>query len=280
MDFIGKICPYCATELQEGDDIVVCSVCEMPHHKECWIENKACTTFGCTGTMMGIDGVAVAQEDKICPKCGAASKAEKKFCGVCGTSLIEDSGHHYQVAGTPVPPAAQTYQPNAYTPQAGAAQPYQPGGYTYGQPAAPIYDNDMMMFLESEQQYYIAQFQKLQMSSTGAAWNWCSCLFGGCWFAYRKMYVAAGIHIGLSFLFSLMGTFGLLMMIALWVLSGVYGNYIYKDYVYKEVAKLKTMNEYVKGAYLAQKGGRNSNAAFAAMGILIFLLIVAAVVGG
>ena len=53
MDFIGKICPYCKTEFKEGDDVVVCSNCEMPHHKECWIENKACTTFGCTGTMSG-----------------------------------------------------------------------------------------------------------------------------------------------------------------------------------------------------------------------------------
>ena len=55
MDFIGKVCPYCKTEFKEGDDVVVCSVCEMPHHKECWIENKACTTFGCTGTIVGAE---------------------------------------------------------------------------------------------------------------------------------------------------------------------------------------------------------------------------------
>lgn len=55
MDFIGKICPYCKSEFKENEDIVICSICEMPHHKECWNENKACTTFGCTGTIMGTE---------------------------------------------------------------------------------------------------------------------------------------------------------------------------------------------------------------------------------
>ena len=50
-DLYGKICPYCKTRLQQGDDIIVCSECNMPHHKECWIENEGCTTFGCSGTI-------------------------------------------------------------------------------------------------------------------------------------------------------------------------------------------------------------------------------------
>ena len=69
MDFIGKICPYCKTEFKEGDDVVVCSICEMPHHKECWIENKACTTFGCTGTIVGAEQYAEAVDNKtFCSK--------------------------------------------------------------------------------------------------------------------------------------------------------------------------------------------------------------------
>ena len=51
MDYIGKICPYCRTAFANGDDVVICSECNMPHHKECWIENQACTTFGCRGTI-------------------------------------------------------------------------------------------------------------------------------------------------------------------------------------------------------------------------------------
>jgi len=50
-DYVGKVCPFCKTKFQLGDDIVVCSECDMPHHKECWVENQGCTTFGCLGTI-------------------------------------------------------------------------------------------------------------------------------------------------------------------------------------------------------------------------------------
>lgn len=45
----GKICPFCKTSFLEDDEVVVCDICEMPHHKDCWFENGQCTTFGCTG---------------------------------------------------------------------------------------------------------------------------------------------------------------------------------------------------------------------------------------
>ena len=49
--YVGKLCPFCKSAMQETEEIVVCSACEMPHHKECWIENQGCTTFGCLGTI-------------------------------------------------------------------------------------------------------------------------------------------------------------------------------------------------------------------------------------
>ncbi len=60
-DYIGKICPYCKTAFVMGDEVVVCSACEMPHHKDCWIENQGCTTFGCQGTIRGVDGQTYGQ---------------------------------------------------------------------------------------------------------------------------------------------------------------------------------------------------------------------------
>lgn len=62
-EYIGKICPYCKTAFVEGDEIVQCSACEMPHHKDCWIENQGCTTFGCQGTIRGLDGQAYSPDD-------------------------------------------------------------------------------------------------------------------------------------------------------------------------------------------------------------------------
>ncbi len=52
--YIGKTCPYCKTPFREGDSVVFCSICDMPHHLSCWTANEGCTTFGCTGSMSEI----------------------------------------------------------------------------------------------------------------------------------------------------------------------------------------------------------------------------------
>ncbi|MBE6621725.1 MAG: hypothetical protein E7630_02095 [Ruminococcaceae bacterium] len=62
-EHVGKTCPYCKTPLVEGDTVVFCSVCDMPHHLSCWQDNQGCTTFGCTGSIKEIienDSVAAA----------------------------------------------------------------------------------------------------------------------------------------------------------------------------------------------------------------------------
>lgn len=94
--YMGKVCPYCKTPFKEDDDIVICSACEMPHHKECWIENKGCTTFGCLGTIKAADAdpadgetVLLPTEEpsvnRFCPRCGAPIAAGNAFCGSCGS---------------------------------------------------------------------------------------------------------------------------------------------------------------------------------------------------
>ena len=48
---VGKTCPFCQSVIKPGAPIIVCPSCNIPHHKECWIENgNKCTTFGCKGT--------------------------------------------------------------------------------------------------------------------------------------------------------------------------------------------------------------------------------------
>ena len=154
MDFIGKICPYCKTEFKEGDDVVVCSICEMPHHKECWIENKACTTFGCTGTIVGAEQYAEAVDNKtFCSKCGAPLSEGQKFCASCGTPAGATGEPHFQVAGAYA--ANQSYQQNTYTapqpqytPQYSAPQ-YNAGYNPYGQQQQV--DQDLYTFIQSNQ---------------------------------------------------------------------------------------------------------------------------------
>jgi predicted amidophosphoribosyltransferase len=100
------ICPYCKTELTEADNPVYCSVCEMPHHRDCWAENGGCTTFGCTGTIRddaarndaGRDAQAIivsageqaspsGGDALFCTQCGNRQTMADNFCGRCGARL-------------------------------------------------------------------------------------------------------------------------------------------------------------------------------------------------
>lgn len=98
-NYIGKVCPFCKTEIKEGDNVKVCPACNIPHHEGCWEENKGCTTFGCSeqhyeaqGTnptaVCNNCGATLGDGQEFCPKCGTPKNAPKKnVCGKCGAEL-------------------------------------------------------------------------------------------------------------------------------------------------------------------------------------------------
>lgn len=100
-EYVGKICPYCKTEIKEGDEVKVCPECGIPHHAACWEENKGCTTFGCKEQhyeeqhtnptdVCSNCGAPLGDGQAFCPKCGTPKNAPKKnVCGKCGTELQE-----------------------------------------------------------------------------------------------------------------------------------------------------------------------------------------------
>ena len=156
-DYIGKVCPYCKTKFVPGDDIVVCSDCDMPHHKDCWIENQGCTTFGCLGTIktaenettsvtsshMNYDdsGAGAAGGIVFCSQCGTRNPAAASFCARCGSRLVKSQTAPQAPVNT-APHAEQPVQPQPqvyYQPQPSNQQPvYQQPAYqqpAYQQPA-------------------------------------------------------------------------------------------------------------------------------------------------
>lgn len=98
-DYIGKICPFCKTEIKEGDAVKVCPSCGIPHHEACWEENKGCTTFGCSEqhyeeqhtnpTDVCVNcGAPLGDGQEFCPKCGTPKGGKKKrVCAKCGAEL-------------------------------------------------------------------------------------------------------------------------------------------------------------------------------------------------
>ena len=100
-NYVGKICPFCKTEIKEGDAVKVCPACRIPHHQVCWEENKGCTTFGCSEQHYEAQetnptdvcptcGFSLSDDQIFCPKCGTPKGGVKKnICDKCGTELQE-----------------------------------------------------------------------------------------------------------------------------------------------------------------------------------------------
>src|SRR5574344_1446322 len=79
-NYIGKICPFCKTEIKEADTVKVCPACNIPHHESCWQENRGCTTFGCS------EQNSVSTQTQVkCTNCGADIGEGQAFCPTCGT---------------------------------------------------------------------------------------------------------------------------------------------------------------------------------------------------
>lgn len=99
-NYIGKICPFCKTEITETDTVKVCPACGIPHHEGCWEENHGCTTFGCSEQHYEAQhtnptdvcancGAPLGDGQAFCPKCGTpkAAAPQKNVCGKCGNEL-------------------------------------------------------------------------------------------------------------------------------------------------------------------------------------------------
>lgn len=132
--FVGKICPYCKTEIKEGEAVTVCPSCGIAHHEGCWNENRGCTTFGCEQQ----NSVQTTTVNTVCPNCGKEHVPGAEFCPYCGTSFSA-SAQAPQWNANPAQPGAYpagNMQPTFTPAQAQAPQfnanPAQPGAYPAG----------------------------------------------------------------------------------------------------------------------------------------------------
>ena len=78
---VSKVCPFCQTDIQEGEAIKECPSCGAVYHERCWEQHKGCATVGCPEHPDVIPDVPVAD---VCPNCGAALGDDQNFCTQCG----------------------------------------------------------------------------------------------------------------------------------------------------------------------------------------------------
>ena len=271
--YIGKVCPYCKSTFKEGDDIVVCSECEMPHHKDCWIDNKGCTTFGCQGTIQGIDfavDTTISSAPKydirgtidtphICKACGAELMPGNGFCGKCGTPV---SSLNSQISNDGIKQKGIELLNKAMS----------------NFKTETVLDDETGMYIGSKQEYYLARFVEMKNQKNYTSWNIFSCLLGPFWFLYRKIYVFGGALLALYVIAALIGgPLALILEIVFAVASGFLGNYFYMYDIEKRVKKGKEIQGYAKNQYVDQYGDVNATApsvAAVAYALLCVILMV------
>lgn len=267
--YIGKTCPYCRTELKADDEIVICSACEMPHHKECWIENQGCTTFGCLGTIQSIGSNSAPLPNPgmtYCTQCGQKNLRTAVFCRRCGRLL-----------GTSHQNVRQAMNETAFTPsqQPGVyAVPYQQASHPSAFQSEQEDDLTLQMLTGKNYYYYAPIFRSMKGQGRIASWNWAAFLATAAWFFYQKLYLAGGIIIAIYLICILCGLLGLFIVLSVMIFSGIMGNYLYFRRTERELYRVKWMPEREKSLYLGVNGLKNIHAAAGAgLGIGFCLLI-------
>ncbi len=274
-DYTGKICPFCKTEFKSNDAIVVCSECDMPHHKDCWVENQGCTTFGCLGTIKSADDTItsvttnhmnyddVRRNDTpssvvYCTKCGAQSNASSSFCSKCGNRLTTGfEQEHQAIAYTRVNPAST----NLYS-YVDSSNNYNSNGYnSYQSQQSTVIDYDVQQLIGIKAEYYIPKFRELKSNNKNTSWNWAAFLVTPYWMIYRKMYGYGAGLLGVAFLLSLIGSVFLsLLLFAGYIVLGVFGNDIYMKFLENKANQAKTMSEPYKTQFILKNCGVNTTA--------------------
>jgi len=192
------------------------------------------------------------------------------FCAYCGKD-IGDNDMFCSNCGKPT-----AYYNSTHTKTA-TAQQREKGEYQYSE-AAQSYTQPVMGSDETVEQlvgvkteYYMPKFLDMQYNSKKVSWNWCSFLVPVYWLLYRKMYMYAGIYLILSFVLSFMGGLG----IAMQILMGLFGNYIYMTNIYSLAAQAKVLQAAEKEKFITKKGGVSKTAVIVwmAIGVAVGLLV-------
>ncbi len=202
----------------------------------------------------------------FCSACGAQANDGQRFCMKCGTPLVT-TGTQQQT----------NTQQGSYAPHGtyNAAGRYNTPGSNYNPYGHTIaLDDDLNAFVQTNQVYYFNQFKKLNNQYSKISWNWCSFMFSNLWFIYRKMYGIGVLLWIISFVLSMIPIIGTALSWGVAIVSGMFGNYLYKEHAYTKISEAKNMDHMTKKAYIADKGGTSAGAVWAAIGISFILVII------
>ncbi|MCF0132967.1 MAG: DUF2628 domain-containing protein [Blautia sp.] len=281
-NYIGKVCPYCKTPFKDDDEIVICSDCEMPHHKDCWVDNQGCTTFGCGGTIKATSDASPdpldfeiefydeptepdspsikSTEFCYCTRCGAQNLSTSAFCCKCGSPLsqIQNQQQTGAVKSSATLVNPYGYVQNGYYPDTRSNSYGFQGSNTAFNSGS---QSDIELLIGKNIEYYLPKFNDMKARNTKSSWNWCAFLFTPYWMIYRKMYGYGAAVLGGAFLLSLIG--GLFLScfsLAAYIAFGILGNYVYMKTLEKKALQMGMLSGGYKTDYANKNGGTNATA--------------------
>lgn len=260
--FCGKICPYCKTAFTDDDDIVVCSQCGMPHHKECWIENQGCAVFGCNGTIQSADSFQASDSHinivnpetdfdielypsdsdlrtAYCPSCGSSHEPADLFCKHCGYNFSMQA------------------KDKEDAPCCSGFSPYVNSSFTSSQYSGTnAIDEDK--YIVGNIDFYKMKFSKMRSLNKKTSWNWAAFLFAPYWCIYRKMYGIGVAVLGGTFIFSQLEILGSIAVIVGYLVFGLFANYLYMQRIQQFIHTEHSLQDPYKAQHIKKYSGTNT----------------------
>lgn len=198
----GLTCPVCDKRFEDGEDVVVCPVCGLPHHRACWQTEAHCHDEANHGTEhqwsrdkavcdarkghLPLDGQPT--NSRVCAHCYTKNAEFAEYCTHCGHSLGETDWHSKQAS-------VSAYMPFV------------------SDPCQPMNDEERALgaLVGVNTRYYIPRFRQIRQAGS-AGWNWAAFLLGPLWLLYRKQYLLGGV----IFLFQM-----ILDVTSLWLMNPI-----------------------------------------------------------
>ncbi len=206
----------------------------------------------------------------FCPHCGRQNPEFAEFCAHCGRELeredwstasapphAEHFGQYTPPFGGYTPPFTPPFNPTAVDPLGGISPDEEIGGFRAEQLAELVGSNAA---------YYLPRFQKMSRGGSKISWNWAAFLLPCNWLLYRKNLLWGGLSLAFWTILNLFGQVAVnqmptnlisadqllsyrwlvaillvtsLVQLLICLLSGLFGNYLYMQNIFKKAEQLK-----------------------------------------
>lgn len=194
---IGEKCIVCGKTFTETDDVVVCPECGTPYHRACWQEHNACINQKLHETGESWQPEHAPEEPKplqVCPDCGTGNPPDATHCRHCGKPFLQPGDR----PETPETFREQLRETAAYMSAQNATCGIDPETTLDGERLEDVAD-----FVAQNHLYYLPKFLRFSKGHR-ISLNFPCLLFPQYYLAYRKMWAAALIIIGILSLLSML----------------------------------------------------------------------------